>query len=77
MRATQTWTPGYPGRVQGPLFGGRAPEMGALSMLCAPITAGPAVIGSLCLISETAGAFDDQAQDLAALFAACSDRTRR
>ena len=38
-------------------------------MLSALMTAGPAVTGSLCLISRTAGAFDDQAQDLAAVFA--------
>ena len=52
-----------------PLFSGPAAAIGALSMVCRPMMAGPAVIGSLCLISETAGAFDDQAGDLTAVFA--------
>ena len=52
-----------------PLFCGRATTLGALSLLCTPMTPGTSVTGSLCLISRTAGIFDSQAGQLAAGFA--------
>jgi transcriptional regulator with GAF, ATPase, and Fis domain len=52
-----------------PLFCGRAAVLGALSMLCSPVTIGTSVGGSLCLISNTAATFGDQAGNLAAVFA--------
>ena len=59
MPATQIWIRDIRDEYRWPLFRSRAAEIGALSMLFAPMTAGPAVIGSLCLTSGTAGALDD------------------
>ena len=52
-----------------PLFRGPAAALGALSMLCTPVVIGGSAAGSLCMISKTAGTFDGQAGDLAAVFA--------
>jgi GAF domain-containing protein len=52
-----------------PLFRRRAAVLGTLSMLCTPVAISTSVAGSLCLISKTAGTFDDQAGNLAAVFA--------
>ena len=52
-----------------PLFRDRAAAIGAGSMICAPMTDGIAVRGSLSVISPQAGAFDEESADLAAVFA--------
>jgi len=53
-----------------PLFTPRAAGLGVGSMLCTPLAAQERVFGSLSLISATAGAFDEEAEILAAVFAA-------
>jgi transcriptional regulator with GAF, ATPase, and Fis domain len=53
-----------------PGFAGRAAAVGAASIMCTPLTAGPKTDGCLILISRTPGTFDEQCARLASAFAA-------
>ncbi len=53
-----------------PQFGPLAVEAGAGSMLCTPLAVQDNVYGSLSLVSSVPDAFDEEAQTLAAVFAA-------
>jgi transcriptional regulator with GAF, ATPase, and Fis domain len=53
-----------------PGFTGRAAAVGAASIMCTPLTAGPKIDGCLILVSKTPDAFDEQCARLASAFAA-------
>lgn len=69
-RTGHIWVTNVATERRWPQFGRRAAASGALSMLCTPLSAGAVVYGSLSLVSRTAGAFDEEAAQLADAFAA-------
>ena len=53
-----------------PVFCARAQPMGVGSMLCTPLAVDDRIVGSLSLVSSRPHAFDEEAGELAAVFAA-------
>lgn len=65
-----TRAPDVPTDPRWPAFAPRAAQLGIGSMLCVPLTVGDHTYGSLSMASGTRGAFTDESEALAAVFAA-------
>lgn len=64
-----TRAPDVPTDLRWPAFAARAAGLGIGSMLCVPLSVGDHTYGSLSMASGTRGAFTDESEALAAVFA--------